>query len=200
MHLNKSCLIFAFSLVLLISCSTSRSPNGNYCVSKNIGPDYTTIAFTNKTYTAKSWSDVAGEFMVEGSWDKMGDTIFLTPFKRKIVDTVIKTGATVGGNLVIKLIDKQKKKPLENVIIRDNEHEYVSNEDGIVKIPRAKSSILFFAYHTINDTLDTSTLNGNVEIYLNFESLKSIQLPDKWLLKGKRLIPVKKNYTSFKKC
>lgn len=200
MRLNKTLFIIGIPVMLSAGCNISRIPNGNYCIPKNIGPDYITVSFSDKSYKAKSWSDVAGEFIVEGSWNKMGDTIFLNPFKPRLVDTIIKTSAAAGEDLVIKLIDKEKKKPLENAIIRQNEQEYVSNEYGIVKIPKINSGALLFSYYTISDTIDNSMLSGNVEIYLNFERLKSIQLPDKWLLKGKRLIPVQKNYTALKKC
>lgn len=183
-----------------ISCSSSRQLEGIYCNVQKMGPDFATIDFSNKTFLAKTWSDVAGEFITKGSWSKIGDTVFLNPVKNSVVDSIVEISSPVGENLVITFIDKQIKKPLKNIKIRVKRQEYVSNEDGVIEMPQINSNILYLTYNTISDTLKTSLLMGKVDIYLDFRKLKSFKLPEKWLLKGNKLSPLQKNFTSFKKC
>ncbi len=189
MHLNNWTVYLLILILLIYGCKASQSLVGKYCMISDKSPDNTTIVFKNdKTFTGISHSDIGGEFLVQGTWE-MNDGVVITKSRKlKVIDSLImRNDPSVINSLKLKILDAEKLKPLEGVVITVNDKEgkqYTTDSKGYATIKNNATEITL-NYIGIKDSLGLERgANNEIDIYLNFKNIRTFDIPEKWEMKG----------------
>ena len=204
MYLNNEFKYYLIFLFVLSSCNTSKKLYSQYCM--NIGgPDNTVLWFNDdNSFRGLSYSDVAGNFYVAGEWIKSNDTILLRFVTPSIVDSITTTpNNNVNKETIITITDIENNKPIEGVVLFANERRYTTSEKGVAVIEtiNINSKFLNFEYMDVKDSVEVNLVKGDsATISFDFRKLQSFQVSGKWIIKNKKLIPLERGYSIFRRC
>lgn len=187
------------------SCNPLKHINGKYCIIKNsVSPNNTILVLnSNNTFNGKSGSDIAGNFSVSGKWRTNGDTLFMDIKKPKLVDTIIYLPKAISTSaLSVQIFDNEKKMPIEDVNIFCDNKIYTTDKKGSVNIDSILQGFLTFNYLGVKDTISSGQMKnmGVIKVFLNFSDLQTFSISEKWIIKRRKIIPIEKGYSAFKKC
>jgi len=165
-------------------------------------PDNTTLWINNdKTFFGRSYSDIGGEFSIAGKWQSNEDTIFLKTKVPSLVDNVITLSTNENYTTLIRLVDVERGKPIVGVVLSTGDKTYTTTEKGEVLLPTINTDYLRISYMQMSEPLLASLVKSKtVIVNIDLRKLKSFRVSEHWLLKGKKLIPLDKGFSMFKKC
>ncbi len=202
MHHNKNIKYLAVFFFVLISCNTSRKLYEKYCM-KAETVNNTVLLFDtdNKLFKGYSYSDVAGQFLATGRWEIDRDTLYLLPDRPSLVDSITVVGNNADGHTIVRVIDVERKQPIEGVLISVGDKSYTTSEKGEVVLSAINGENLLLSYKNIQGSiLTTDIAKRTVNVNIDFRKLNSFNVSKKWLLKNKKIIPLDEGFSIFKKC
>jgi hypothetical protein len=195
-----------WSIILLLCCFCSCTPikqiDRKYCMIRSL-PDKTTLSFfyLDSTYAGFSQSDIAGNFITKGKWTTHNDTLFLIPERISLIDSKEILSKNNDGKTIIKIIDVERKRPLEAVIIRVGDKIFQTKENGEVALIEISSKILQVEYFNLKQEISTDEILGKtIKINIDFKKLQTFDLSKTWLIKKGRIVPIEKGFSEFRKC
>lgn len=199
-HSNK--ILKGLTLIIgLASCVSTKHLANKYCMVGS-SPNTTTLFFnSNATYVGYSNSDVAGQFTTRGRWIKNNDTLFLIPGKSSLIDSREIVSKNADGSTIIKIIDVERNRPMEGIIIRVGDKIIQTKENGEVVLNGLLPEILYLDYMNLHDELPSAGILGKiVNINIDFRKINTFNVSKTWLVRKRKIIPIETGFTEFKEC
>lgn len=181
-----------YILFTLLFSSSCRNLIGHYHWEGNwIGPNSANLKIkSNNTFTFRAWSDILGEDIIEGVWQKKRDTLIvltkLPPEKDKFINFTEKFDDKIVGNKIT-IQDSFGDSTIAFFYINDIKEGYLSlfenvvDVDSIYKIKVESLSIVDSV--SVNPNNNDFTFSIEHPVIENF-----ITLSKKWKIKSGRLI------------
>lgn len=185
------------SVLMLLSCS--RKIPGTYNWSGNkIGPDIFRIELkSDNTFDYYGWSDVLGEDTINGTWYLNSDTLYLAmnkDYDKKFIR--LQEGKIPIEEKQVLVLDEIDSSFLigANVYINDVSDPLVVGPNGVLSMESSliiKKISVNYLSHT--DSVFVQNPDANkLEIYIDLMNRRQDKffVNEKWLVQGRRLVPI----------
>lgn len=189
-------------LILLLSgCFKNRYANGIYFSNFNgkDNPDFLQISLKkDNTFEFYGWSDILGREIIKGNWNHKKDTIFLNKYEElhyNLIKVEQEYDESIDG-VKIMILDKLDRFILygSTIWVNDDNESFLIDKSGYLLLKKGdiyKIKVKYFS----TDSIEVNKSYNKYTILIDIMSRKLdyFYLSPKWILKGRKLIPLDKN-------
>lgn len=194
--MGKEIKYLAILSVILQSCTpNSQKFVGYYELKHSIAPHHVFLNIeASGDFLCQHYSDVLGDIKQTGKWIKDYDTLSFTINNTVPPSMRLTTHGSSHSSCSIKLVDTLGTIFGASVYVNGESRALVSNIDGEVFADVPISEIKVEYLGNVYKTLVESQYSQKFEIFiLSYKSVTSFQLPTKWQVSGRLLVPFNAN-------